>query len=110
MIDVESLTRKYGRQTALDKVTLKVRTGTVYGLVGPNGSGKTTLVRALCGLLKPDSGSAQVLGIDVIAKPEVVRQTVGYMSQRFSLYMDLTARENIDFFARMHALTDRTRR
>jgi ABC-type multidrug transport system ATPase subunit len=110
MIDVRSLTRKYGRQTALDKVTLQVRTGTVYGLVGPNGSGKTTLVRALCGLLKPDSGSASVLGIDVIAKPDVIRQTVGYMSQRFSLYMDLTARENIEFFARMHALHERVRR
>ena len=110
MIDVRSLTRKYGGYTALDKVSLQVRTGTVYGLVGPNGSGKTTLVRALCGLLKPNSGSAKILGLDVIANPGLVRQTVGYMSQRFSLYMDLTARENIEFFARMHALDNRARR
>lgn len=110
MIDVHALTRTYGSHVALDKVSLKVRTGTVYGLVGPNGSGKTTLVRTLCGLLKADSGTARVLGHDVIANPAIVRQTVGYMSQRFSLYMDLTGRENIDFFARMHLLADRERR
>jgi ABC-type multidrug transport system ATPase subunit len=110
MIDVRSLSRTFGRQKALDNVSLQVPKGTVYGLVGPNGSGKTTLVRALCGLLKPTSGEASVLGIDVIANPEKVRQTVGYMSQRFSLYMDLSGRENIDFFARMHAVENRERR
>jgi ABC-2 type transport system ATP-binding protein len=110
IIDVRSLSRKFGSFTALDKVSLQVRAGTVYGLVGPNGSGKTTLVRALCGLLKPDSGSAYVLGHDVIANPATVRQTVGYMSQRFSLYMDLTGRENIEFFARMHGLPNWQRR
>jgi ABC-2 type transport system ATP-binding protein len=110
IIDVHSLTRMYGRQTALDRVTLQVRAGTVYGLVGPNGSGKTTLVRALCGLLRPDSGRAFVLGHDVIADPQKIRHTVGYMSQRFSLYMDLTGRENIEFFARMHAVPHRESR
>ena len=110
MIDVDSLTRKFGKFTALDKVSLRVRSGTVYGLVGPNGSGKTTFVRALCGLLKPDSGQAKVLGIDAIKNPESVRHTVGYMSQRFSLYMDLSGRENIEFFARMHGVKDRAKR
>lgn len=110
IIDVQSLTRRYGPRKALDDVSLQVRAGTVYGLVGPNGSGKTTLVRLLCGLLKADGGSAYVLGHDVIARPDVIRHIVGYMSQRFSLYMDLTGRENIDFFARMHRLADRERR
>jgi ABC-type multidrug transport system ATPase subunit len=110
VIDVQALSRKYGGRPALDQVTLQVRRGTVYGLVGPNGSGKTTLVRALCGLLKPDGGTARVLGYDVVAQPELVRQTVGYMSQRFSLYLELTTRENIEFFARMHGLPNRSSR
>jgi ABC-type multidrug transport system ATPase subunit len=110
LIDVRGLSKKYGSHLALDSFSLQVRRGTVYGLVGPNGSGKTTLIRLLCGLLKPTSGEARVLGIDVIANPRQVRQTVGYMSQRFSLYMDLTGSENVEFFARMHGLRNRARR
>ncbi len=104
IIDVRELSQSFGPMKALDRVTLRVESGTVYGLVGPNGSGKTTLVRALCGLQKPSSGTAHVLGHDVSTEPTKIRQTVGYMSQRFSLYNDLTARENIEFFARVHGL------
>lgn len=111
LIDVRALTKSYGGpRKALDSFSLRVEPGTVYGLVGPNGSGKTTLIRLLCGLLKPTSGEAHVLGIDVIARPDIARQTVGYMSQRFSLYTDLTGRENLEFFARMHGVKDRAGR
>jgi ABC-type multidrug transport system ATPase subunit len=109
LIDIRDLSKKYGEHLALDSFTLQVRRGSVYGLVGPNGSGKTTLIRILCGLLKATSGTARILGLDVIANPANVRQAVGYMSQRFSLYPDLTARENIAFFARMHGRHERTR-
>ena len=111
LIDIEALSKSYGGECkALDAVTLRVERGTVYGLVGPNGSGKTTLIRILCGLLRASGGAASVLGIDVIAEPQRVRQTVGYMSQRFSLYPDLTTRENMEFFAGMHAVKDRKNR
>ena len=104
VVDVQNLTHKFGPNKALDGVTLQVPTGTVYGLVGPNGSGKSTLVRALCGLAKPSSGTANVLGIDVVAHPTKVRHLVGYMSQGFSLYGDLNPLENMEFFARIHGL------
>ncbi|CAN5865146.1 ABC transporter ATP-binding protein [soil metagenome] len=104
VIDIRSLSQKYGSMKALDEVSLQVAPGTVYGLVGPNGSGKTTLVRALCGLEKPSSGSATVLGFDVGTHPTEIRNRVGYMSQRFSLYNDLTARENIEFFAQVYGV------
>ncbi len=111
LIDVRLLTKSFGGpQKALDAVTLRVEAGVVYGLVGPNGSGKTTLIRILCGLLKATSGAARVLGKDVLADPHAIREIVGYMSQRFSLYLDLTARENLEFFARMHGVKDRGRR
>ncbi len=111
LIDVRSLSKSYGGpRKALDSLSLQIQPGTVYGLVGPNGSGKTTLIRILCGLLKASSGSAHVLGIDVTKHPEVLRQTLGYMSQRFCLYLDMTARENIEFFARLHAVPNRARR
>jgi ABC-type multidrug transport system ATPase subunit len=105
VIDIRSLSQRYGNMKALDDVSLQVARGTVYGLVGPNGSGKTTLVRALCGLEKPHSGSATVLGYDVVTQPTEIRNRVGYMSQRFSLYNDLTARENIEFFAQVYGVT-----
>jgi ABC-type multidrug transport system ATPase subunit len=111
LIDVRALSKSYGGpQMALDAVSLRVERRTVYGLVGPNGSGKTTLIRILCGLLKATSGAANVIGIDAIQDPKMVRQTVGYMSQRFSLYLDLTGRENLEFFARMHGIKDRAQR
>jgi ABC-type multidrug transport system ATPase subunit len=104
IIDIQSLSQTYGRMKALDSVSLRINSGTVYGLVGPNGSGKSTLVRALCGLEKPSSGTATVVGYDVCTHPTEIRNRVGYMSQRFSLYNDLTARENIEFFAHLYGV------
>jgi ABC-type multidrug transport system ATPase subunit len=106
IIDVRNLSFSYGGpRKAVDSVTFSVNSGTVYGLVGPNGSGKTTLTRILCGLQKPTGGSATVMGHDCKTEPTAIRHLVGYMSQRFSLYMDLSVAENIEFFSRMHGVT-----
>jgi len=105
VIESRGLTCAFGPKKALDAVSFSVRPGAIFGLVGPNGSGKTTLVRSLCGLRVPTSGNATVLGLDVTKDAALIRRTVGYMSQKFSLYDDLTSRENIEFFATMHGLT-----
>jgi ABC-2 type transport system ATP-binding protein len=103
-IEAEGLTRRFGAVTAVDHVDLRVPRAQIYGFLGPNGSGKSTTLRMLCGLLKPSEGRARVLGLEVSADATRLRERIGYMTQRFSLYEDLTARENLDFIARIYTL------
>lgn len=106
-IDVKGMTKRFGNRTVVNKIDLQVRTGEIYGFLGPNGSGKTTFIRMLCGLLHADAGSGTCLGYDVITESEAIKRHVGYMTQRFSFYEDLSIAENLDFVARMYAVPDR---
>ncbi len=101
---IDNLVKKFGDFVAVDHVSLKVPVGEVFGFLGPNGAGKSTTIRMLCGLLEPTSGSASVAGFDVAKDPEKVRRNLGYMSQKFSLYNDLTVEQNIDFFTGMYGV------
>lgn len=103
-IDVGGLTKRYGRTTVVDGVSLKVARGEIMGFLGPNGSGKTTTIRMICGLLTPDAGSGNVLGFDLARQASDIRRAVGYMTQKFSFYEDLTIEENLQFVARLYDL------
>jgi ABC-2 type transport system ATP-binding protein len=104
VIDVKGLTKKFGGRTVVDHFDLVVPKGAIYGFLGPNGSGKTTTIRMVCGLLKPDGGAGNVLGFDVLKESDRIKERVGYMTQRFSLYEDLSIRENLEFIARLYSL------
>jgi ABC-2 type transport system ATP-binding protein len=106
-IDVRGMTKRFGDRVAVDHIGLQVRSGEICGFLGPNGSGKTTFIRMLCGLLRPDDGSGTCLGYDVITESDSIKRQVGYMTQRFSFYEDLSIIENLDFVARMYSVKDR---
>ena len=110
VIDVRDLTKSFGGRVVVDHFDLAVPRGAIYGFLGPNGSGKTTTIRMVCGLLKPESGEGRVLGFDVLEESPKIKERVGYMTQRFSLYEDLSIRENLEFIARLYALDRRAER
>src|SRR5579863_10662367 len=103
-IETQGLTRRFGAFTAVDGVDLAIPRGRVYGFLGPNGAGKSSTIRMLCGLLEPSAGSATVLGHEMPRDAEVLRRKLGYMTQNFSLYTDLTVRENLEFMAEIFGL------
>ena len=108
-IDVEGLTKSFGGRTVVQNLSMQVKRGTIYGFLGPNGSGKTTTIRMLCGLLTPDSGAGTCLGYDIRRDADKIKLRVGYMTQRFSLYQDLSVRENLEFVARLYGLPNAKR-
>lgn len=105
-IDVKGLTKSFGGREVVHDLSMQVKRGSIYGFLGPNGSGKTTTIRILCGLLTPDSGEGTCLGYDIRRDAEKIKLQVGYMTQRFSLYQDLSVRENLEFVARLYGLAD----
>jgi ABC-2 type transport system ATP-binding protein len=106
VIDVHGLTKRFDGRPVVRDLSMQVRRGTIYGFLGPNGSGKTTTIRMLCGLLTPDDGQGTCLGFDLRTETEEIKRRVGYMTQRFSLYEDLSVRENLEFVARLYGLAD----
>ena len=108
-VEVDGLVKRFGTFIAVDHISFTVRRGEIFGFLGPNGAGKSTTIRILCGLLSPSDGWARVGGFDVAAEPEDVRKHIGYMSQKFSLYDDLTVEENIDFFSGVYGVAKERR-
>ncbi|MHB8157088.1 MAG: ABC transporter ATP-binding protein [Desulfocucumaceae bacterium] len=104
VVTTSDLTKRFGGFTAVDRLNIKIRPGEIYGFLGPNGSGKSTTIRMLCGILEPTSGTGTVLGFDLAKEPESIKSKIGYMSQKFSLYDDLTVYENLDFFAGLYSV------
>jgi ABC-2 type transport system ATP-binding protein len=104
VIDVHHLTKKFDGRAVVRDLSMQVKRGTIYGFLGPNGSGKTTTIRMLCGLLTPDEGDGTCLGYDILTETDKIKRQVGYMTQRFSLYQDLSVRENLEFIARIYGL------
>lgn len=107
VIEVEQLTKRFGYFTAVDKISFKVKRGEIFGFLGANGAGKTTAMRMLIGLSRPSSGKASVAGFDVYRENELIKKNIGYMSQKFSLYEDLTIKENMRFYAGIYGMTDK---
>src|SRR6267154_1809345 len=107
VIDVRGVTKKFGARTVVNDIAMQVRHGEIYGFLGPNGSGKTTFLRMLCGLLKPDDGEGSCLGLDFRTQSAEIKKRVGYMTQRFSFYEDLSIEENLDFIARLYEIPQR---
>ena len=105
-IDVSGLTKKFGERTVVRNLSMQVKRGAIFGFLGPNGSGKTTTIRMLCGLLTPDEGHGTCLGYDILTETDKIKRHVGYMTQRFSLYEDLSVRENLEFVARIYGIAD----
>ncbi len=110
LIDVRGLTKRYGDRVVVDHFDMRVPKGRIYGFLGPNGSGKTTTIRMLCGLLRPDAGEGSCMGYDIRTQAALIKREVGYMTQRFGLYEDLTIAENLDFIARVYAVPERARK
>jgi ABC-2 type transport system ATP-binding protein len=105
-IEVEGLTKSFGNRVVVQDLSMQVKRGSIYGFLGPNGSGKTTTIRMLCGLLTPDKGRGTCLGYDILTETDKIKLQVGYMTQRFSLYQDLSVRENLEFVARLYDIAD----
>jgi len=109
-IETDNLTKKFGAFTAVKGVSLKIKRGKIYGLLGPNGAGKSTTIRMLCGVLTPTLGKGKVVGYDIYNEPERVKENIGYMSQKFSLYEDLTVLENLEFYSNIYSLPKKVSR
>jgi ABC-2 type transport system ATP-binding protein len=107
VIDVQGITKRFGNRTVVNNIPMQVRRGEIYGFLGPNGSGKTTFLRMLCGLLRPDGGSGRCLGFDIRTESGEIKKNIGYMTQRFSFYEDLTIEENLDFIASIYGVPER---